>query len=67
MEYRGFSSDWCCYFVEIPCITQEGLPRRNAVRSDACCIFFIDQCVFCDLQEFFQVSFQTLKHLLVHM
>ena len=34
MEYRGFSSDWCCYSVEIPWTTQEGLPRCNAVRSD---------------------------------
>ena len=34
MEYRGFSFGWCCYFVNISWISQEGLSRCNAVRSD---------------------------------
>ena len=64
MEYRGFSSDWCSYFVEIPWITQEGLTRCNAVRSGSLLLsyhFSTDQSVFYDLQEFFQVRFQTSK------
>ena len=65
MEYRGFSSHWCCFFVELPWITQDEFPRCNAVRRLKLVVvvpFSTDQSVFCNLQDFFQVSFQTLKH-----
>ena len=69
MEYPGFNSDWCCYFGEIPWITQEGVTQCNAIRRRKLVVvvpFSLDQSVFSDLQKFFQVSFQTLK-LTLHM
>ena len=57
-----FQLYWRCYFLEISWITQEELPRSNAVTLAVVVIFCKDQSVFCDLQEFLQVSFQTLKH-----
>ena len=48
MEYRGFSSDSCCYFVEIPWITEEGLPRCNAVRDNHL-LFLFNFLHTCDL------------------
>ena len=63
MVQRGFSSDWCFYFVEIPWITEDGLPQCNAVKklplaTDV--LFPTNQNVFRDLQELFQVRFKIL-------
>ena len=49
MYNRGFSSDWRCYFVEIPRITQ-GLPRCNAARSDRLLLYHFLQIKKCVLR-----------------